>query len=67
MSLNPKSVVDQCSAEFAAGRASRDAEIRKLVEALQWIAVVNAMDYEYQKVAQDALREYAALDALVKE
>ena len=36
---------------------NKDARIAELEKALDWIATVNAMDYEYQDVAKSLLKE----------
>lgn len=36
------------------------AKARPLVNALEWIASVSAREYEYQRVAQDALNKWRA-------
>ena len=42
----------QAATELRRLHAENDA----LLSALRWIATVNAMDYEYQKVARDAIK-----------
>lgn len=50
--------------ELQARNAELEARERQLVKALSWIARVNAMDYEYQDVANKALQKLKEVEGV---